>query len=132
MAYGILATLFASAIAATLVGRRVRNAVSQGRCPVPVNLGVPDDGERSNRKQASQVAIALLADAAELVLAPARVLLGHQSNPGCDVPSRPECPREVCTCSSISVAKVVSYTQRVGPPMCEAAHTASVVMCIMS
>jgi hypothetical protein len=31
-----------------------------------------------------------------------------------------------------SVAKIVSSAQRVGPPMCEAAHTASVAMCIMS
>jgi hypothetical protein len=44
--------------------------------PSAVNLGVPDDGERSNRKQASQVAIALLADAAELVLAPLECCLG--------------------------------------------------------
>jgi hypothetical protein len=38
---------------------------------------VPDDGERPGRKQASQIAITLLADTAELVFAPARVLLGH-------------------------------------------------------
>jgi hypothetical protein len=35
MAQAIRAILLASAMAATLVGRRVNNAVSQGRCPVP-------------------------------------------------------------------------------------------------
>jgi hypothetical protein len=35
MAQAIRAILLASAIAATLVGRRPNNAVSQGRCPVP-------------------------------------------------------------------------------------------------
>src|SRR3984957_15650457 len=35
MAQTIRAILLASAIAATLVGRRASNAVSQGRCPVP-------------------------------------------------------------------------------------------------
>src|ERR1700722_2543977 len=35
IAQTIRAILLASAIAATLVGRRASNAVSQGRCPVP-------------------------------------------------------------------------------------------------
>jgi hypothetical protein len=35
MAQAIRAILLASAMAATLVGRRPNNAVSQGRCPVP-------------------------------------------------------------------------------------------------
>jgi hypothetical protein len=35
MAHAILAILLASAIAATFVGRRASNAVSQGRCLVP-------------------------------------------------------------------------------------------------
>jgi hypothetical protein len=35
MAHAILAILLASAIAATLVGRRANNVVSQGRCLVP-------------------------------------------------------------------------------------------------
>jgi len=35
MAQAILASLLASAMAATLVGRRANNAVSQGRCRVP-------------------------------------------------------------------------------------------------
>jgi putative DNA primase/helicase len=37
-AQAILASLFASAIAATLVGRRASKAVSQGRCSVPCSL----------------------------------------------------------------------------------------------
>jgi hypothetical protein len=82
IAQAILAILLANATAATLVGRRASNAVSHGRCPVPC--------KRPGRKQTSQIAIPLLADAAELFLAPARVLLGHEANPGCEVPSRPE------------------------------------------
>src|SRR6266404_6320077 len=39
MAQAICAILLASAIAATLVGRRANNAVSQGLCPVPWILG---------------------------------------------------------------------------------------------
>src|SRR5208283_4160304 len=35
IAHAILAILLASAMAATLVGRRISNAVSQGRCLVP-------------------------------------------------------------------------------------------------
>src|SRR5437764_14983146 len=35
MAQAIRAILLASAMAATLVGRRPNNAVSQGRCPIP-------------------------------------------------------------------------------------------------
>ena len=35
IAQAILASLLASAMAATLVGRRASSAVSQGRCPVP-------------------------------------------------------------------------------------------------
>jgi hypothetical protein len=41
-----------------------------------VDLGIPDDGQRACRKQALQVAIALLADTAELVLAPTRGVKG--------------------------------------------------------
>jgi len=57
-----------------------------GLLPTPVrrchDLGIADDGERADRKQAPEVAIALLADAAELVLASTRALLGHESDPG--------------------------------------------------
>jgi hypothetical protein len=55
-----------------------------------MDLGIADHGERAGRKQAAQIAIALLADTAKLVLAPARVLLRHEPNPGREVPSRSE------------------------------------------
>ena len=48
---------------------------------------------RSNearREQAAQIAIALFADTAELVLAPARVLLRHEPDPGREIPPRSE------------------------------------------
>ena len=82
MAHAILAILLASAIAATFVGRRANNALSQGRCLVPMDLGIADDGERTRGEQAAQIAITLFADTAELVLAPARVLLRHEPDPG--------------------------------------------------
>ena len=40
----------------------------------PVKLGVADDGERASRKQAAQIAITLLADAAWLPRLPAAPL----------------------------------------------------------
>jgi hypothetical protein len=40
-----------------------------------MNLSIADHGERPSREQAAQIAIALFADTAKLVLAPARVLL---------------------------------------------------------
>jgi len=43
--------------------------------------------ERGGREQAAQVAIALFADTAEPILAPARVLLRHEPDPGRQVPS---------------------------------------------
>ena len=51
-----------------------------------VDLGITDDGERASREQAAQIAIALFADTAEPVLAPARVLLRHHPDPGREVP----------------------------------------------
>jgi hypothetical protein len=58
--------------------------------PSAVDLGIADHGERPSREQAAQIAIALLADTAKLVLTPARVLLGHKPNPGREVPSGSE------------------------------------------
>ena len=43
-----------------------------------MDLGIADHGERASREQAAQIAIALLADTAKFVLAPARVLLRHE------------------------------------------------------
>ena len=47
-----------------------------------VDLGVADHGQGAGSEQAAQIAIALLGDTAELVLAPARVLLRHEPDPG--------------------------------------------------
>ena len=41
----------------------------------PMNFGIADDGERSRREQATQIAIPSFADVAKLVLASARILL---------------------------------------------------------
>jgi hypothetical protein len=51
-----------------------------------VELGIADHGERAGGEQAAQITIALFADVAELVLAPARVLLRDESNPGREIP----------------------------------------------
>src|SRR5450759_2560080 len=77
-----------------LVGERdsshLRRApYQQCREPGPMfgamDLGIADDGERTGDEQAAQIAVTLLADTAEPVLAPARMLLRHQPNPGREV-----------------------------------------------
>jgi hypothetical protein len=50
-----------------------------------MDLGIADDGERAGHEQAAQIAIALLADTSELVLAPARMLLRHEPDPGREI-----------------------------------------------
>src|SRR5271155_509666 len=55
-----------------------------------MDFRVADHGERAGREQAAQIAIALFADAAKLVFASARVLLGHEADPGREVPPRSE------------------------------------------
>jgi hypothetical protein len=47
-----------------------------------MDLGIADHGEGTGSEQAAQLAIALLGDTAELVLASARVLLRHEPDPG--------------------------------------------------
>jgi hypothetical protein len=47
-----------------------------------VDLGIADDCQRASCEQAAQIAVALFADTAELVLAPARVLLRNEPDPG--------------------------------------------------
>jgi|SRR6516165_4346675 len=73
-----------------------------GREPGPMfgamHLGIADDGQRARREQAAQIAIALFADTAELVLAPARVLLRHEPDPGRKIPPRSEI--SPCSCNS--------------------------------
>src|SRR5262245_51203451 len=57
-----------------------------------VGLGIADDRERAGHKQAAEITITLFADTAEPVLAPARMLLRHQANPGGEVTARSESP----------------------------------------
>src|SRR5208282_3213961 len=71
IAQAMRASLLASAMAATLVGRRASSAVSQGRC--------------AGHEQAAQIAVPLFADTAEPILAPARVLLRHEPDPSREV-----------------------------------------------
>src|SRR3979490_563122 len=52
-----------------------------------VDLGIADDGECTGHEQAAQIAVTLFADAAEPVLAPARVLLRNEPDPGREVAS---------------------------------------------
>src|SRR5450631_2634778 len=84
MAQTIRAILLASAIAATLVGRRASKAVSQGLFGA-MDLGVTDDRKCAGHEQATQIAITLFADIAEPVLASTRVLLWHDTYPGREV-----------------------------------------------
>ena len=55
-----------------LSGSPRQQSSEPGPMPSAVDLGIADDGERASRKEAAQVPIALLADTAKLVLAPAR------------------------------------------------------------
>src|SRR6476661_138499 len=57
-----------------------------------MDLGISDDGECAGHKQAAQIAVTLLADTAEFVLAPARVLLRNEPDPSREVTSRSEGP----------------------------------------
>jgi len=50
-----------------------------------VDLGVADDGQGAGHKQPAQIAVTLLADTAEPVLAAARVLLRNEPNPSREV-----------------------------------------------
>jgi hypothetical protein len=79
-----------------LVGKRDRGNLGwppgQQRCkPTPVfgamDLGIADHRKCTRFEQASQIAVALFADTAELVLAPPRVLPGHEPDPGRKVSS---------------------------------------------
>src|SRR5262249_22242621 len=78
-----------------LVGERDRGDLGrpprqQCRKPGPMfgamDLGIADHRQRASGEQAAQIAITLFADTAELVLAPARVLLRHEPDPGRKIP----------------------------------------------
>src|ERR1035437_4724107 len=60
-----------------------------------MDLGIADDGERAGHEQAAQIAVTLLADTAEPVLAPARVLFRHEPDPGREVAPWSEDSRSV-------------------------------------
>src|SRR5215469_9458073 len=71
------------------LGRPARQQGSEpGPMPGAINLGVADNGERSGGEKAAQIAVTLLADAAKPVLAAARVLPGHEPDPGREVSAR--------------------------------------------
>ena len=57
-----------------------------GPMPGAVDFGIADHCKRASREEAAQIAIALLADIAKLVLTPARVLLRHEPRPRNPVP----------------------------------------------
>src|SRR4029077_1782300 len=66
---------------------RQNRIVVQPCCePGPVlcamDLGIGDDGKCAGHKQEAQIAVTSFADTAEPVLAPARVLLRHEADPG--------------------------------------------------
>src|SRR5258705_10086201 len=58
-----------------------------GPMPRAMDLGVANDGECSGHEQAAQIAVPLFADTAEPFLAPTRVLLRNEPNPGGEVTS---------------------------------------------
>lgn len=61
-----------------------------GRCRREASAHMSDHGGGAENQQPAQVGVALLGDAALALLAPAAVLLGHQPDPGGEVPSRAE------------------------------------------
>jgi hypothetical protein len=68
-AQAVRAILLANATATTLKGRRASSCVSQGYFPGFL-LGTPQHRDRPDDENASQVAVALLGDRPELLLAP--------------------------------------------------------------
>src|SRR5262245_55322928 len=79
------AILLASATATTVKGRRARSRLCQGDFP-------EFSWARRNTAIAptTKVAVSLLGDRSELLLAPGRILPRHQSDPGRKIASRPE------------------------------------------
>src|SRR6516162_5474111 len=55
-----------------------------------MDFGIADHGQRASREQAAQIAIALFADTAKLLPAPARALLRHEPDPGREISRRSE------------------------------------------
>src|SRR5262249_56359851 len=63
-----------------------------GPMPGAVEFGIADHRQRPGREEATQISVTSFTDVAELFLAAARVLLGHQPDPSPDAPPRPEGP----------------------------------------
>jgi hypothetical protein len=64
MAHAILAILLASAMAATFVGAPREQHCEPWSMLRAMEFGIADDGERSGREQAAQIAIASFTDIA--------------------------------------------------------------------
>ena len=82
-----------------LVGERDRRDLDRPpvhqRCqprPMPdaVFFHEPYDGERAGAEQGSDIPVASLGDIAEPLPAGARILLGHEPDPGCEIPPAAE------------------------------------------
>src|SRR5262245_64023469 len=94
--YVSLRTMMAQAIRAILLASRYRGhfgwpAANEAGEPGPLGAVlacVSNDGHGTGDQQPPQIAIALLGDAAEPLLAASRMLLRHQADPGGKVASR--------------------------------------------
>src|SRR5215475_10020113 len=96
-----------------------------GAAPGAMDLGIADDGESTDGEQTAQVAIALLADTAKLVLATARMLLGHEPDPGREVAPRSESlwisdagNQGSCQCRTDAWDRIEPPARRVGAVPC--------------
>ena len=58
--------------------------------PDAVLFHEPYDGERAGAEQGSDIPVASLGDIAEPLPAAARILLGHEPDPGCEIPPAAE------------------------------------------
>ena len=89
IAQAMRAILLASATATTLAGFLASSFITQG-CLSGCVPRVSDDRRRTDDEQPAQIAIALLGDAAEPLLAAGRVLPRNESDPGGELASRLE------------------------------------------
>ena len=74
------------------LGRPTREELHEPWSPGSVPLRVSNDSQRSHDQHLSQVAIALLRDPSQSLLAAAGVLSRHEPDPSRQVPARLECP----------------------------------------
>ena len=88
--------------------------------PGAVDLGIADHRKCASREQAAQIAITLLADTAKFVLAPARVLLRHQPDPGREVPPGSKGLGIGNTCDKCCGQRRTDAGDRVQSPACRA------------